>query len=84
MVYRNERNLAEGRSAGATFVGVRFNGYKWACTVLGDSCLIEWNGTEAKFHTSQDVEAFDSYPDYFDSDASKGGKGTPKDVNGVI
>ena len=84
MVYRNERNLAEGRSAGATFVGIRFNGYKWTSTVLGDSCLIEWNGTEAKFHTSQDVEAFDSYPDYFDSDASKEGKGTPKDINGVI
>ena len=84
MVYRNERNLAEGRSAGATFVGIRFNGNKWNGSVLGDSCLIEWNGTGAKFHTSQDVEAFDSYPDYFDSDASKEGKGIPKDINGEL
>lgn len=83
-IYRNERSLIEGRSAGATFVGIRFNGNKWNGSVLGDSCLIEWNGKEAKFHTSQDVEAFDSYPDYFDSDASKEGKGMPKDINGVL
>lgn len=84
MVYRNERNLAEGRSAGATFIGIRFNGNKWDGVVLGDSCLIEWDGIEAKFHTSQDVEAFDSYPDYFDSDESKEGKGAPKSIEGIV
>ena len=84
IIIRNERNLAEGRSAGATFVGIRFDGNNWNGSVLGDSCLIEWNGTEAKFHTSQDVEAFDSYPDYFDSNASKEGRGIPKEINGEL
>lgn len=83
-IYRNERNLAEGRSAGATFVGIRFNGNEWIGSVLGDSCLIEWNGVEAKFHTSQEVDSFDSYPDYFDSDETKEGKGTPKAINGQL
>lgn len=84
MIYRNERNFAEGRSAGATFVGIRFNGNEWGGCVLGDSCLIEWDGNEAKFNTSQDSETFDSYPDYFDSDASKEGKGIPKPIEGVL
>lgn len=84
MIYRNERTLAEGRSAGATFVGIRFDGLKWTGSVLGDSCLIEWNGSEAKFYTSQNGEIFDSYPDYFDSNAEQEGKGTPKPIEGVL
>ncbi len=84
MIYRNERNFAEGRSAGATFVGIRFNGNDWSGSVLGDSCLIEWDGNNVNFYTSQDSESFDSYPDYFDSDASKTGKGTPMPVEGVL
>ena len=84
MIYRNERNFAEGRSAGATFVGIRFNKNNWKGSVLGDSCLIEWDGYEAKFNTSQDSETFDSYPDYFDSDASKEGKGVPKPIEGIM
>lgn len=84
MIYRNERNLAEGRSAGATFVGIRFNGNEWKGSVLGDSCLIEWDGNEVKFNTSQDSETFDSYPDYFDSNPLKEGKGTPKSIEGTL
>lgn len=84
MIYRNERNLAEGRSAGATLVGIRFNDMQWSGVVLGDSCLIEWNGSEAKFYTSQSGETFDSYPDYFDSSNEKEGKGTPKLIEGTI
>lgn len=84
IIIRNERNLAEGRSAGATFVGIRFNGHTWAGSVLGDSCLIEWDGHKAMFYTSQDTEEFDSYPDYFDSDASKVGKGSPRLINGTL
>jgi hypothetical protein len=83
-IYRNERGLALGYSAGATFVGIRFEKNLWNGSVLGDSCLIEWNGSEAKFNTSQDVEAFDSYPDYFDSDELKQGKGTPKVISGTL
>lgn len=84
ILYRNERNLVSGRSAGATFVGIRFNGNEWNGSVLGDSCLIEWDGNEAQFNTSQDSGTFDSYPDYFDSDATKEGKGTPKPIGGVL
>lgn len=84
IIYRSERCLAEGRSAGATFVGIRFDENKWHGEVLGDSCLIEWDGNEAKFNTSQDTDAFDSYPDYFDSDSSKEGKGIPKPIAGTI
>lgn len=84
LINRNERNLAESRSAGATFVGIRFEGKKWRGSVLGDSCLIEWNRDDAKFYTSQDMEAFDSYPDYFDSDPSKEGRGVPKLINGEL
>lgn len=84
IIYRNERNLANRYSAGATFVGIRFEKNLWKGSVLGDSCLIEWDGNKAKFYTSQDVEAFDSYPDYFDSDETKEGKGTPKDISGIL
>ena len=84
IIFRNERSLKEGRSAGATFVGIRFNGNEWNGSVLGDSCLIEWNGIEAKFHTSQEVDSFDSYPDYFDSDETKEGKGTPMTISGQL
>lgn len=84
MIYRNERNFAEGRSAGATFVGIRFNGNEWIGCVLGDSCLIEWDGNDVKFNTSQNSETFDSWPDYFDSDASKAGKGIPKPIDGIL
>lgn len=83
-IYRNERNLAGGCSAGATFVGVRFNDKRWNGTVLGDSCLIEWKGNEAKFYTSQDTGSFDSYPDYFDSNPLKDGKGNPKSIKGTL
>lgn len=84
LIYRNERNLIAGRSAGATFVGIRFSGNIWNGSVLGDSCLIEWDGNEAKFNTSQDTDAFDSYPDYFDSNPLKDGKGTPKSIEGTL
>lgn len=81
IIYRNERNLAEGKSAGATFVGIRLNGTSWDGFVLGDSCLITWDGDDATFFTSQSGEEFNSYPDYFDSDFRKDGKGTPKPIH---
>lgn len=84
LIIRNKNNLALRYSAGATFVGIRFDNNKWNGIVLGDSCLIQWDGNEAKFHTSQEIEAFDSYPDYFDSDELKKGKGTPKEIKGIL
>lgn len=84
LIYRNERFLAEGRSAGATLVGARFHGKEWEGFVLGDSCLIEWNGTRASFYTSQEKGSFDNYPDYFDSNVTKDGRGTPKPIRGIL
>lgn len=84
LIYRNERNLAMGRSAGATFVGIRFDRNKWVGSVLGDSCLVEWNGIKEIFYTSQSGESFDSYPDYFDSNALREGKGIPKPIEGIL
>lgn len=84
VIYRNERRLIEGDSAGATFAGLRFSGSQWNGIVLGDTCLIEWNGVDAVFHSSQDVEIFDNHPDYFDSSFSRRGKGEPIDVSGTM
>ncbi|MEE0997665.1 MAG: hypothetical protein U0L74_09925 [Paludibacteraceae bacterium] len=85
IIYRNERNLAERKSACATFVGVRFkDDFNWECDVLGDSCLIVKNNKEYEFYTSQEGTQFDSYPDYFDSDDSKNGKGVVKTKPGQL
>ena len=84
LIYRNERNLAEKRSAGATFVGIRFIGMNWSGIVLGDSCLIEWDGENTIFHTSQHTDSFDNRPDFFDSNPLCQGKGTHKNINGTI
>lgn len=84
IINRNERCLIEGRSAGATFIGIRFSKNQWNGIVLGDSCLIEWDGTSATFYTSQSTETFDNYPDYFDSDENKSGKGEPRQIHGEL
>jgi hypothetical protein len=84
IIIRNENSLAEGRSAGATFVGIRFTDNEWDGDVLGDSCLIEWDGKDAEFHTSQKRDSFDSHPDYFDSDSKKEGRGKPEAIHGSL
>lgn len=84
IIYRNERCLADGRSAGATFVGIRFKGLNWSGVVLGDSCLIEWGDSKAEFYTSQSGEGFDNFPDYFDSNAERRGRGEPRLIDGTI
>lgn len=84
-VWRSERSLIEGRSAGATFLGIRFEGLDWDGYVLGDSCLIWINDNQIKeIYTSEEVEAFDSYPDFFDSNPLNEGKGSYKEINGSL
>lgn len=84
-VWRAERSLLDGRSAGATFLGIRFHGLNWEGDVLGDSCLIWVNDNRIKkIYTSEDVEAFDSYPDFFDSNPQKEGKGSPIQISGSL
>lgn len=75
-VWRAERSLREGYSAGATFLGIRFHDHNWECHVLGDSCLIHIrNNKIIDIITSENVSEFDSYPDYYDSNPQKAGKG---------
>lgn len=84
IIFRNERNLSSGKSAGATFCGVRFDKHNWSCSVLGDSCFLEYNKGNINFYTSQNLEKFDSFPDYFDSDDTKDGSGTLKQFTGKL
>lgn len=84
-VWLAERGLREGRSAGATFLGIRFNGLDWNGDVLGDSCLIWVNeGRIKKIYTSEAVDSFDNFPDYFDSNPQNEGKGMPVQINGSL
>lgn len=83
--YRSERSLAEGRSAGATLVGVRFAGNKWNGDVLGDSCLLVVENNEIIcFITSQDGDTFDNHPDYYDSHFEKKGRGKAIAIEGEL
>lgn len=80
-----ERMLAEGRSAGATFLGVQFDVLKWNGTVLGDSCLIEIRDNEnLEIYTSQEGGHFNFTPDYYDSDPNKPGNGKEKQISGEL
>ena len=75
--WRSESMLAQGCSAGATLVGVRVDEEYWRCDVLGDSCLVVTEGNIiVAIYSSMDTNRFDNYPDYYDSDPSKPGKGT--------
>lgn len=83
--WRVERSLMDGHSAGATFLGIRFTGLNWEGSVLGDSCLVLVNDNQIKeIYSSEDVEVFDNYPDFFDSNPQKEGKGTPKQISGSL
>ena len=78
--WRVERNLSDGYSAGATFLGVRFDDCNWKCEVLGDSCLVLIRNNQIKRivssgSSSDGTISFNNYPDYFDSNPLKKGKG---------
>lgn len=85
LTYLAEGMLAQGKSAGATLAGVRFNGQSWNGDVLGDTCVIEvQNDKIVQIHTSQDTDTFDNYPDYYDSNPLKEGKGKPRAISGQL
>jgi serine/threonine protein phosphatase PrpC len=85
IIYRNEKFVAQGKSAGATLVGVRFAGANWYCQVLGDSCLIEIkDGEIVQICTSQEGDEFDNFPDHFDSNPKQSGKGNAKEFKGTL
>jgi serine/threonine protein phosphatase PrpC len=83
--WRAKRSIDSGCSAGATILGVRFDNDEWICNVLGDSCFILVRDSHiVKLITSEDVEIFDNYPDYYDSNPQKTGKGTLKTERGKL
>mgnify|MGYP000764944811 FL=1 len=85
IIYRNEKFVAQGKSAGATLLGVRFVGANWHCQVLGDSCLIEIkDGEIVQICTSQEGDEFDNFPDHFDSNPKLSGKGNAKEFKGTL
>ena len=85
LIIMNENALASQKSAGATFVGIRFKGFEWTGDVLGDSCLIEFVDNKiTNIYTSQQGDDFDNHPDYFDSDPLKSGKGEPRQFDGTL
>ena len=85
IIYRNEKFVAQGKSAGATLLGVRFVGANWHCQVLGDSCLIEIkDGGIGQICTSQEGDEFDNFPDHFDSNPKQSGKGYVKEFKGTL
>lgn len=83
--WRAKGSIARGLSAGATILGVRFVNGEWFCDVLGDSCfiLVRDNHIE-QLLTSEDVVAFGNYPDYYDSNPQKTGKGVLKSESGKL
>lgn len=84
-LYMLERMLSDGKTAGATFLGIQFNGQKWDGIVLGDTCLIEIkDGSVKEIHTSQKSETFDNMPDFYDSDEKKDGRGAEKRISGEL
>ena len=81
--WRAENMLAAGASAGATLVGLRIGTEgKWNCDILGDSCLVELEGDHIKEIYSS-MDHFDNYPDYFDSNPEKPGKGEVRTITGT-
>ena len=81
--WRTENMLSDGLSAGATLVGVRTDREGWRCDVLGDSCLVVLReGRIVGIHSSMDTDSFGNYPDYFDSDPGKTGRGEVRTIRG--
>lgn len=78
-----ENCLNRKQGAGATLCGIRFSGYEWKGSVLGDSCLVivnEKNRIEAIYRSQEGN--FGNHPDYFDS--ITGGKGELKTIAGTL
>lgn len=82
--WRSERSLKEGKSAGATFLGIRFSGSNWVLDVLGDSCLVVIENHRIKDIYSSQGNSFDNYPDYFDSNPKNPGKGSLRTEEGEL
>lgn len=79
--YLIRNSIAEKKSAACTFVGIRFLSSKeLKYHILGDSSMIIFR--EGKLKSEEDIFSthrgkFDSFPDFFDSNHLRGGKGDP-------
>jgi len=86
-LWKLDENLASGRSAGATFLGLWFEENNWTCLVLGDSCLVavsENNEITEIMSSKSEGEVFDNYPDYLDSSRLISQKGESKLFHGEL
>jgi serine/threonine protein phosphatase PrpC len=81
--WRAEDMLREGFSAGATLVGLRLDGNHFHCDVLGDSCLVIIRDGRI-WDILSSMDSFGNYPDYYDSDPARPGKGEPRMFEGRI
>jgi len=86
-LWKLDENLASGRSAGSTFLGLQFEGNSWFCLVLGDSCLVavsEDNEITEIMSSKSEGDEFDNYPDYLDSSRLISQKGESKNFHGEL
>ena len=81
--WRAENMLMDGFSAGSTLVGLRMDGNRFRCDVLGDSCLVIVKGGRIQDILSS-MDCFGYYPDYFDSDPSRPGRGELRTFGGEV
>lgn len=81
MVWKLENCFAEDKSAGATFVGLRFvDKHQVSYEILGDSCLVIVENKKIRevISSKENGDEFDNYPDYIDSSPVIGQKGVVK------
>lgn len=81
MVWKLENCFVEGKSAGATFAGLRFSENKTiSYEILGDSCIviIKDKKIQKLISSKEESDEFDNYPDYIDSSPNIGQKGNVK------
>jgi len=86
-LWKLDENLASGRSAGSTFLGLWFVGNAWSCLVLGDSCLVSVSANNELteiMSSKTEGEEFDNYPDYLDSSRLISQKGELKIFQGEL
>lgn len=80
--YLIRNQIAEKASAACTFVGVRIiKKHKLQYNILGDSSLVIFRNKKLKKEDiiSTHTGSFDNFPEFFDSNHLRGGKGDPKE-----
>ena len=84
--WRIQSNLEEGYSAGCTICSLKVSKHNdWEGKVLGDSCIIVFHKENNTIEIlSSEEKAFDSYPDFVDSNPKNLGRGQIKTFEGIL